>query len=908
MPVEGYLGIRATISGSSRSGIDSRFAARQTVLKRGQLIFGSSGSTIDCIIRDETRFGVLVETAVMTTMPEQIKLRYIGGITLDAICRWAVGTKIGIEFVGLEIDSDINLESTNQIILRTTSIEVFYQAVCDEAVAAGKFVGAAFLVPGIGERLRYEAGAGDGITRLIDALISIESGDPGESDLVHTAFRNGQPCLIFDYLRDTGMRAGSDKLMDLDIGVVVAMPVVNGGTTFGVFIWFLGKSGALTGAVVERIEQMVENVGYTLRRIQREAESDRLRSLVSALSDANEAMLCSRTRETLFQLACESATRGGRFTTAAVLLVEPTTNNLYRVALRGAALVSPAASSPGSTSKLEATHGNSDRHELAIEAINTRRPAVSNDLAADMRLCSFQLPTYFKGAKSAAAVPLFIGSRAIGAFLCASAEHSNFTYEVVDLLKLISINISFALANIARENDEKKGDNRFEDIATYDRLADLPNSRMFNQLLSFSIKAAKRYDRQCAVLCINLDRFTEANSVSGDEVGDAFLVEMASRIRSYVRASDVLALFDKDMFMILLSEITESKKVAEIASDLLAAFKEPINCSGQDRPVTVSIGVAIFPYDGTDPQTLTMNADIAMHRAAVGGGNSVRFFSGDIRKHSADLMGIETDVAGALDWRELCLLYQPVLCLTEGRAIGVAALLHWNHPTQGLIQPSQFIPFAEECSLGGEISRWVLRTACEQNMAWCRAGLMVGAITVDVSLGQILDDTLLADIDAALAKSGMEPKLLRIEITENMVGRNAHHAIRILDELRRRSVSVAFNHFGTDYSRISVAKNFPIDTIKIDCSFVPGLALNSEDKLVALRILTRAKALGLRIIAGGVETIEQAEFLRRHGCQEIQGFLISRPIRADAVSAFLGQSLNLLASLQKTEDLFVRCP
>jgi predicted signal transduction protein with EAL and GGDEF domain len=352
-----------------------------------------------------------------------------------------------------------------------------------------------------------------------------------------------------------------------------------------------------------------------------------------------------------------------------------------------------------------------------------------------------------------------------------------------------------------------------------------------------------------------------------------------------VRADDVVARLGGDEFMVLLNEISDAEEVRGVARNLVAILGIPVELNGHECHVTGSIGIAIFPQDGTDVDTLMRHADTAMYLAKTEGKNDVRFFSADIGAQSSGRLAMEADLRQALHRGEFTLVYQPKVDVESRQISGVEALLRWNHPTMGMISPMDFIPVAEETGLIIAIGRWVLNTACLQFTRWQAEALPVKSIAVNVSPRQFSDEYLLADIDSALGACGMDPRHLQIEITENMVLLNVERAIRTLNAIQSRGVRVAIDDFGTGYSSMSMLKRFPIDIIKIDQSFVRDLPHNAADNAIARAIIDMGKALGLMIVAEGVETPEQNAFLRVHACDEVQGFLFSKPVAASEILA-----------------------
>lgn len=658
------------------------------------------------------------------------------------------------------------------------------------------------------------------------------------------------------------------------------------------------KRGDEFGAIVRSLTVFREN---QLRLIAMHAEKEameaqreatriaqeRLTCMISALSETNEAILHAETREKLFDLVCEAAMVGGKFSGTSIALPDP----------GGKLLCVTAATGPSAdllrSFKMKISPENLEKRDMTATAFCTGQPCISNDCHVDPLLNSaYQDVLRSIGIHSAAALPMLIHGQTAGVLLFLSAERNTFTPEFVELLQRLAGNVSFALENFDQADEKARAEERIKYLATHDSLTDLPNRAMFNQLLSYSIKTAERFQRRCAVLFIDLDRFKIINDSLGHDAGDILLIEMATRLRSGVRANDVVARLGGDEFMVLLNEVSENNDVREVANHLLLMLGKPMELCGQDCRVTASIGIASFPDDGMDEQTLMKNADLAMYLAKAEGKNDIRFFSTEIKSQSIDRLSMESSLRRAVERDEFCLYYQPKLDVATGKIAGVEALLRWNHPELGFLPPVRFIPLAEETGLIVPIGRWVLKTACEQNMAWQRGGFPPVSMAVNVSPRQFSDENLLRDIDAALATSGMDPKLLQIEITESMVMLNVEQAIKVLDAIQSRGVRLAIDDFGTGYSSMSTLKRFPIDTIKIDRSFVRDLPQNSEDKAIAQAIISMGKALGLTIVAEGVETIEQDEFLRKHACDEIQGFLFSKPVSADKFSElFLAPAL-----------------
>ena len=435
--------------------------------------------------------------------------------------------------------------------------------------------------------------------------------------------------------------------------------------------------------------------------------------------------------------------------------------------------------------------------------------------------------------------------------------------------------------------EREQAEARAQFLATHDDLTGLPNRLVFGQAVSDAVKVARRYGQEFAVMFIDLDRFKIINDTLGHAAGDFLLTEIANRLKQCVRESDAVARVGGDEFVILLREVSDADQVATVARKILSIVVKPLKIHGQECRVTASIGISRFPSDAQDEESLVKNADAAMYAAKEDGRNAFRFHSREIKNQSIERLMLETSLRRALERNELLLYYQPKRDLSRGGISGVEALLRWNHPDLGLLQPSRFIPLAEETGLIVPIGKWVLETACAQSMAWQRQGLPAIRMAVNLSPRQFADPNLLADVRAALEKSGMPAQLLELEITESMVMQNVERAVRVLEAIKSLGITLAIDDFGTGYSSMSLVKKFPIDALKIDRSFVRDITNDNENKAIADAIITLGRALNLTVVAEGVETAEQEAFLLAHNCDEIQGYLISKPVPADEFAAFL---------------------
>ncbi len=425
-------------------------------------------------------------------------------------------------------------------------------------------------------------------------------------------------------------------------------------------------------------------------------------------------------------------------------------------------------------------------------------------------------------------------------------------------------------------------------INNYDGLTGLANRERFSDRLEAQLTRARSNERDLALLIIDIDRFSRINDTLGSAAGDRVIQTIADRIRDRVRTTDAVSRVARlavsrlggDSFAVMLPEIDSEQGAGIVAGRLLQAFAEPIAVEQQQVSTTASIGIALFPRDAEDAGTLVRHADAAMHHAKQEGGNGFRFFSSYMNAASLRRLTLESSLREALKHEELSLHYQPKIELRSGRVSGMEALLRWEHPEMGAISPVEFIPIAEETGSMVAIGEWVLRTACSQNKAWQEAGLARLPVAVNVSALQFIQQDLAETVERALHDTGLEPEFLELEVTESVIMQDVTGSSRILRELREKGVHVALDDFGTGYSSLSYVRSFPLDSLKIDASFIGDLTLDVGADGITMAILAMAKVLELSVVAEGVETEDQADFLRTHGCAEMQGWLFSRALPA----------------------------
>lgn len=423
--------------------------------------------------------------------------------------------------------------------------------------------------------------------------------------------------------------------------------------------------------------------------------------------------------------------------------------------------------------------------------------------------------------------------------------------------------------------------------AQHDFLTGLPNRMLLNDRVSRAILHAPRHLKKVALLFLDLDGFKHINDSLGHPIGDKLLQSIGKRLVECVRSSDTVSRQGGDEFVVLLSEMEHPEDAAITARRMLHSVAEAHSINDRDLHITTSIGVSVFPDDGTDAETLIKNADTAMYQAKENGRQSYQFFKSGMNVRAVERQAIEESLRRALEHQEFALHYQPKINLKTGDITGAEALIRWTHPIRGMVAPSQFIPVAEDCGLILPIGIWVLREACKQAKAWMDEGLPLKTIAVNISGMQFRNDNFLHDVFTILAETGLDPRCLELELTESVLIKRADTAASVLQTLRAHGVQIAVDDFGTGYSSLSYLTKFPIDALKIDQSFVRQISTTAGDATIVTAIISMGQSLNLRVVAEGVETQDELSFLQSHNCEEAQGYYFSRPVPAQKFAKLL---------------------
>ncbi len=441
-------------------------------------------------------------------------------------------------------------------------------------------------------------------------------------------------------------------------------------------------------------------------------------------------------------------------------------------------------------------------------------------------------------------------------------------------------------------SERRYSEMRLDMLANHDPLTGLPNRSYFQDFLGHALARAQREKSQVSLLFIDLDRFKHINDTQGHEIGDQVLRVVANRLDELLRADDFVARLGGDEFAVVLTHPPASRAAARVAAKLIRALAESFRIGQRRYAIGASVGISVYPDDASDANSLLRQADLAMYQAKQRR-SGFEYYSDELNTIAQQQLALESGLRQAIERGELALVYQPKVDLASGRIVGLEALVRWLSRAGGIVGPEQFIPVAEETGLIVPIGRWVARTACEQWVAWQAEGLDPPPVAVNLSPRQFVDARLADDIDAILRDTGMAPAHLQVEVTESAAMENPARTFDMLDALRQRGLHVYIDDFGTGHSNLGQLKRMPIDALKIDKSLIDDVLIDSDDAEIATAIIRLAHALNLRVVAEGVETPEQIVFLKKRGCDEIQGYVIARPLPPDRVGALFGKVFQL---------------
>jgi diguanylate cyclase (GGDEF)-like protein/PAS domain S-box-containing protein len=641
-------------------------------------------------------------------------------------------------------------------------------------------------------------------------------------------------------------RALGGELMDLEYRVVRP----DGGIR-----WIHDRGTPYRGALgeVERIDGLARDV--TQRRMQ-QLKIDRLTRIRDVLTSINAAIVRIRDRQHLFEDTCRIAVEHGRFNMAWIGVAQPSGNKVTPVAWHG--------DEHGYLEEVnESLRSMPKDPGLAARVLHERTPIVINDIAADARVV-FKAAALRRGYRSCVVMPLLVDGDSAGVLTLYSAEANVFDDDEMRLLNDLAGDIGLAMAYIDKEE-------KLNFLAYYDALTGLCNRSVLVQRLKQEITFAHRRNRRAAVLFIDLDNFKWVNDSLGHSAGDKLLSTVAQRLQKAVREEDTVARLGGDEFVMVLADQEPGDNLSAAVERILSAVARPVQLEHGEVEVSCSIGVSLYPDDGSDAETLIKNADVAMYRAKELGRNNFQFFERQMNVRVTERIDLQKSLRRALEREEFSLHFQPQFGVTDGGVVGTEALARWSDPRHGPVPPDRFIPLAEDSGLIVPLGEWILRSACRQMRQWHDAGIPLRHIAVNLSSRELRSLDFARRVEAILAETGLPASFLEMELTESVLMQQGEAAVATLHALRQMGVTLTIDDFGTGYSSLSYLKRFPVRRLKIDRSFVRDIATDSHDAAITKGVIALAHSVGLSVVAEGVETEDQLRILRESGCDVAQG-------------------------------------
>jgi diguanylate cyclase (GGDEF)-like protein len=745
------------------------------------------------------------------------------------------------------------LSRTSQLISRVSDRDHLFDELCRICVGTrGLSLAAVGLLERNTSRIKFVASHGADHRHFRSLETAARPGTSSQFDAAYLALREGRAQVL-----------NGEQLSGSRFRASASFPLRCQDQVVGVLCVFSREKQFFQNDIIDLMEQLAMEASFALESLQREADrryqaailADQNRILNLVASGADLPVILT----TLAQFV-ESQSDGGFC--SLVALDQQESHDALGV----------APSLPEGFERAVVGASQEQGSEPCAEAIRSRAPIVVQDLAGYPLNAPLRDFVSQAGLHSVSAWPI-LGSKGqvLGALALYSRRHDNPHPSNAHL-----VGICTDLAGIAIET--RWAADQIRHLAHHDDLTGLPNRLLFNYHLPRALARAERTGGVVGVLFLDLDRFKIINDTLGHGAGDDVLCQVSDHLLECLRATDTLARVGGDEFTVLVEQFEDPQDLGDIAQKLLTAAARTLTVNGQEYHLSGSIGIAIYPKDGADSASLLKNADIAMYRAKTSGRNNYQFYSNDINVHSVERLSLENQLRHAVERREFEVHYQPKINIQTGRLSGAEALVRWRHPQRGMLLPGEFISVAEEVGLISSIGRMVLDTVCSDAKRWRDEGHAPIRIAINLSAQQFADSRLLKDLDGVLRETGCDPHSLEFEITESVVMTSPDKALILLEQIKEHGITVAIDDFGTGHSSLAYLKRFPVDSVKIDYTFVRDIAADPNDLAITKAIIALGHSMGLKVIAEGVETATQLEILRRFRCDEFQGFLFSKAV------------------------------
>ncbi len=698
----------------------------------------------------------------------------------------------------------------------------------------------------------------------------IDMHNPSADGPTGTAMREDHPYYCQDFINDPATAPWHERGKQYGWGASAALPIHSDGKVAGSFNIYSSLAHAFDDAAQRLLEEMVTDIDFALANFARQAEQRHTQLMTEQRTFMLELITSEKSLDEILLTVAQQVERIKPHTLCSILLLDadqqhlhvaaaPSLPDFYNAAIDGLA-IGAGVGFCGNTAHMG---------QLTIVEDIANHPYWTNYLAiaqrANLAACWSE--------------PI-IGSqqKVLGTFTLYHRTPATPSQHDILLIEMLA---HFVAIVIERKRDETN----IQHLAHFDPLTHLPNRLLLEDRAHQAISVAQRAGTQLAVLFLDLDHFKNVNDNLGHRIGDILLIELAQRLQTLIRDEDTVSRLGGDEFIFVLPDI-HPDAAAHVAEKLLAATARPYQIQNHELILTASIGIAIYPQNGSDFDTLIKHADVAMYRAKNSGRNNYRYYTEEMQAKSARNLMLENALRRAIEQQQLVVHYQPQISLKTGELIGAEALLRWYHPELGLISPAEFIPIAEDSGQIYKIGAWVLRTAIAQLKSWIDSGLPPIIIAVNLSAVQFRHLGLPELVTALLNEIGLPAQYLELELTESVAMNEPLEAIAVMDNLHNRGIRMSIDDFGTGYSSLSYLKKFKIYKLKIDQSFIRDISTDPEDKAIVTAIINMAHSLGFQTIAEGVETAEQLDFLREQGCDEIQGYYYSKPLHAEQFATF----------------------
>jgi diguanylate cyclase (GGDEF)-like protein/PAS domain S-box-containing protein len=657
----------------------------------------------------------------------------------------------------------------------------------------------------------------------------------------------------------------------------VCLPLEVEGNVAALIVLFASGSGFFVEDELALLGEVASNISFALESIARQEKIERLSRIRTVLGEMNSAIVRIRNKQQLFEEACRIAHEHGKFAMSWVGMFDEATQAIRPVANAGR--------EQGYLQRLKLTidPNVTSNLALAVEAIARRAPVICNDIATDGRMRPWRTAALERGYRSIVMLPLLLEQRAVGVFALYSPETDFFDEEEMKLLVELAGDIAFALQTI--EQQEK-----LDYLSYYDPLTGLPNRTLFHDRVNQALQAQRESGGKAALLFLDLQRFGIVNDTYGRQTGDALLKLVAGRLESVLGSRDFLARIGADTFATVVRDVKQEADIAHtLEQGILNSLRQPFEAGGVEIRMAAQAGIALFPGDGDDAETLFRNADAALNKAKDAG-DVYLFYAPQMNARVAEQLKLENELRNAIAHEQFVLHYQPCFDLASGEIVGMEALIRWMHPERGMVPPGEFITLLEETGMILDVGRWALRRAASQHAAWCASGRLPPRIAVNVSPAQLRRKEFVDHVRDALAPVDRAAERIDIEITESMLMEDIKGSIDKLKAVQSLGLHVALDDFGTGYSSLSYLARLPINSLKIDRSFIMQMPKGPEQMAIVSTVISLARALNLKVVAEGVETEEQANLLRLLRCDEAQGFLFSRPVPPEQLEGLLSRA------------------